>query len=98
MKILAIRNMKHFFCDICGDIVDEERKAVFEVLKPAIEQTFLGHKDLFGIFCFEFLAEINDLVFFEHFSAIMARPQPYTIRGMRLGERFNSFAVTVRAR
>lgn len=93
-KIVKIKRRNLLFCGVCYDIIDQKRKAVFEALKAELKQPFpeLSEDELFQAFESKFAAEFNDLVLFEHFTAVKARPQSCTTYGMRLGIRFDMLA------
>ncbi|WP_189388960.1 hypothetical protein [Buttiauxella sp. B2] len=97
MKILTIRVADYFFCRLCSEEIDRKRKALYEALLPSLQAAFPAEADLLSVFNSHFFAELKDYIFFDHFVAISTRHQPYTLRGIVLGEKFNTLTTAVRA-
>ncbi|MFW7225365.1 MULTISPECIES: hypothetical protein [unclassified Serratia (in: enterobacteria)] len=99
MKISRIRQQEYFICAACLKDLEARIGALFEILRPELEQAFPAPDEgsLFEFFQSKFAAELNDAYFGYHCFAIVARPQPSVILRVISGVRFYAFAATVRA-
>ncbi|EPJ9399588.1 hypothetical protein QCJ93_000648 [Enterobacter bugandensis] len=98
-KIMRFRRLQYFFCGTCCEVMDKKTKALFDFCKPELQQAFPEHgeEELFSVFSQKFSRELKDYIFFDHFTAISARPQPCVIRGVVLGVRFDALSSAIRA-